>query len=45
MRCPEDHHTARRYRSRLQGMGKGMTTRVWAHWKQRPRIVRDRRYG
>ncbi|MCY4589497.1 MAG: transposase [Alphaproteobacteria bacterium] len=24
---------------------KGMTTRVWANGKQRPRIVRDHRYG
>ncbi len=24
---------------------KGMTTRVWAHGKQRPRILRDHRYG
>ncbi len=24
---------------------KGMTTRVWAHGKRRPRIVRDHRYG
>ncbi len=24
---------------------KGMTTRVWAHGRQRPRIVRDYHYG